>query len=210
VVFLTALLVLAIAFPYPTPFQYMVFRVVLALSAAGVAAFIPGSINVRVSHIGQAAGAIAVFLLIFAFSPANLLSQPQEPGDLRLLATDLAQSLTIVTPQENEIITTGEYNNMHGSLTRGIPKGYRLWILARNQYNYFLMYPPPEVAFSTKTWTQQNIRLATPGPWKLVVCIANNAGSEWLEARAKRSDWSGFPSAHEGIEVVKSVTVERR
>lgn len=210
VVFITVLLVLAIAFPYPTPFQYIVFRVVLGLAAAGVAAIIPGVLNVRVPKISQAAGAIAVFLLIYAFSPASLLSQPQGPDDLRHLAEDLAKSLTIIKPQENERITTDVYNEMQGALAREIPKRYRLWVLAKDQYNYFLMYPPPEVVFATKSWTQQNIRLATPGRWKLVVCIANNAGSQWLKSRDERRDSSGFPSLHEGIEVVKSVTVERQ
>jgi hypothetical protein len=42
VIFVIALLLLAIFFPEPTPFQYQVFRIVLALAAAGVAALIPG------------------------------------------------------------------------------------------------------------------------------------------------------------------------
>ena len=209
-VFITVLLVLAIAFPYPTPIQYMMFRIVLGLASAGVAAIIPGTLHVSVTKSAQAAGPIAVFLLIYFFSPASLVSQAQGPDDLHRIAEDLAKSLTIIKPQENERITTEVYNEMQGSLARKIPTGYRLWILSQDQYNYFLMYPPPAVVFATKAWTQQNIRLATPGRWKLVVCIANNAGSQWLESRADRRDWSGFPSIPESVEVVKSVTVERR
>lgn len=58
VVFVTALLTLAVLFSEPTPFQYTVFRIVLALAAAGVAAVIPGILNVNsaLSHFGQVVG----------------------------------------------------------------------------------------------------------------------------------------------------------
>jgi hypothetical protein len=76
VVFVVALLVLAIAFPTPTPFQYTVFRIVLALAAAGVAAMIPGFLNVELSPIKsmaiRAGGAVAVFVIVYFFNPAGL------------------------------------------------------------------------------------------------------------------------------------------
>lgn len=40
--FLVALLVLAIFFPNPSPFQYFVFRSVLSLAASGFATMLPG------------------------------------------------------------------------------------------------------------------------------------------------------------------------
>lgn len=73
VVFVITLLVLAIRFPHPTPFQYTVFRIVLALAAAGVAAFIPGFLDVRVSTFLTASGAFAVFAVVYFFSPAKLV-----------------------------------------------------------------------------------------------------------------------------------------
>lgn len=80
VVFIITLLVLAIAIPHPTPFQYIVFRMVLAISMAGVAAMIPGFINIqlnpRADIILRAGGAIAVFVITFFFSPAQLITEP--------------------------------------------------------------------------------------------------------------------------------------
>ena len=79
VVFVVGLIVLAITFPRPTPFQYNVFRVVLALAAAGVVAMIPGFINLEVSVIAglliRAGGALAVFAVVFFFNPAQLAIQ---------------------------------------------------------------------------------------------------------------------------------------
>jgi hypothetical protein len=72
VVFVTALLTLAVLFSEPTPFQYTVFRIVLALAAAGVAAVIPGILNVKLSFGVRAGGALAVFVIVYFFSPAAL------------------------------------------------------------------------------------------------------------------------------------------
>lgn len=68
-------LALALFVPDPTPFQYTVFRIVLALASAGVAAFIPGLIKASVGKAVKAGGAMAVFLIVFFFVPAGLPTQ---------------------------------------------------------------------------------------------------------------------------------------
>lgn len=76
VVFVIAMLVLAIVFPEPKPFQYLVFKSILSLAAAGVAAMIPGSLEVNVPNWLKAGGALAVFALVMHKSPADLVVQP--------------------------------------------------------------------------------------------------------------------------------------
>lgn len=76
VIFVIALLVLAIEFPKPEPFQYQVFKIVLALAAAGVAAMIPGFIEVDIPNWVKAGGALAVFVLVMYKNPAELISKP--------------------------------------------------------------------------------------------------------------------------------------
>ncbi|RZM81894.1 hypothetical protein [Leptolyngbya iicbica] len=77
---IVALLGIAFRTPNPTAFQFFVFRVVLALAAAGVAAIIPGLINVNISGIVKAGGAIAVFVLIYLLNPASLvIDDPRSP-----------------------------------------------------------------------------------------------------------------------------------
>lgn len=83
-IFITAMIVLAIRFPYPAPFQYMTFRVILALAAAGIAPFIPGLLEVQVSNAVKAGGAIGVFVIVYFFSPARLVSN-QNAVDLPAL-----------------------------------------------------------------------------------------------------------------------------
>lgn len=79
VAFVVAMLVLAIKFPRPSPFQYSVFRIVLSLAAAGAAAMIPGFININVNpstgFLIRAGGALAVFVIVFFFNPAQLAIQ---------------------------------------------------------------------------------------------------------------------------------------
>ncbi len=72
VIFVVVLLILAVKFPNPTPFQYTVFRIVLALAAGGVAAMIPGFLTLEVSKWLRAGGALAVFVVVYFYSPAGL------------------------------------------------------------------------------------------------------------------------------------------
>jgi len=76
VTFVALLVILAIKFPDPTPFQYTVFRTVLSLATAGAAAMIPGFIDIQVSAatklLLRAGGALAVFVIIYFINPARL------------------------------------------------------------------------------------------------------------------------------------------
>ena len=73
VTFLGILVILAIGFPTPTPFQYTAFRIVLALAAAGVAGMIPGFLSIVVSRWIRASGALAVFVIVYFYNPASLV-----------------------------------------------------------------------------------------------------------------------------------------
>ena len=75
VVFVGALLLLAIRFPHPSDFQYLVFRIVLALASAGIAALIPGFLEIELQTWLKAGGALAVFAIVYFKSPANLVKQ---------------------------------------------------------------------------------------------------------------------------------------
>ena len=78
VVFVTAMLLIVIKFPNPTPSQDRVFRIILSMAVAGVAAMIPGFISLEIDpNIGlllRAGGAIAVFVLVYFYNPAKLVS----------------------------------------------------------------------------------------------------------------------------------------
>lgn len=70
VIFVIALLAIAWNKPDPSDFQYTVFRAVLAIAIAGVAAVIPGFIEVKISNWLIAGGALAVFIVIYFWNPA--------------------------------------------------------------------------------------------------------------------------------------------
>ena len=72
VVFVATLLAIAVIVRHPTPFLYTVSRIILALAAAGVAAVIPGLLNVTVSTILTASGALGVFAIVYFFAPAAM------------------------------------------------------------------------------------------------------------------------------------------
>ena len=90
VAFVVVLLVLAFLVPHPTPFQYIIFRVVLALAVAGVAATIPGFLEVTVSDWLRAGGALAVFVVVYFNNPASLVVPKIEPDPTAMFPIVLA------------------------------------------------------------------------------------------------------------------------
>jgi hypothetical protein len=86
-IFVIVLLVTAMAVPNPSYFQLFVFRIVLALAAAGIAAIVPGLINFESKtplYAIRGGGALAVFLLVYLVNPPALLHSDNRaaiPGD---------------------------------------------------------------------------------------------------------------------------------
>ena len=77
IVFIVVLLLLALFIPTPTKFQYEIFRVVLALAAAGFAAILPGAISAKLPWGIGAVGSLAVFSIVYFFSPAKLIADTE-------------------------------------------------------------------------------------------------------------------------------------
>ncbi|KWB76391.1 hypothetical protein WL42_18410 [Burkholderia ubonensis] len=73
VTFIVVAIGLALYKPDPTKFQYTVFRTVLALAAAGFGAVVPGTIQVKVGKFVRAGGALALFVLVYFYAPAQLV-----------------------------------------------------------------------------------------------------------------------------------------
>jgi hypothetical protein len=95
VVFVVVLLVVSFSVPNPTPFQFIVFKVVLALAVAGVAAMIPGFIEFNIPTYVRAGGALAVFAIVFFKNPATLVIQKVDP-DFISVSTDSDQPLNVI------------------------------------------------------------------------------------------------------------------
>jgi hypothetical protein len=70
VAFIALLLVIAIFIPNPSSFQYTIFRIVLSLAAAGFVSMTPGFITAQVGNWVRGGGALAVFVVVYFFSPA--------------------------------------------------------------------------------------------------------------------------------------------
>lgn len=70
--FLILLIIIAFVTPDPTGFQYTIFRIVLALAAGGTVAAFPGFIEVKFGKWLRAGGALAVFVLVYFYSPAAI------------------------------------------------------------------------------------------------------------------------------------------
>jgi Protein of unknown function (DUF4019) len=92
VVFLATVLAIALFVKRPTPLLVTVVKIVLALAGSGVAATVPGflELSLQQSHLLmlRAGGAIAVFVILFFFVPAGLVGHTEDADDReRITAT---------------------------------------------------------------------------------------------------------------------------
>ena len=113
IVFVIVLLTLAILFPNPTAFQYTIFRTVLSLAAAGVAAMIPGIISLSVSKWLRAGGALAVFAAVYLYNPAALVSSA--PAQTTNIKGDQNQ---VINGNTGKISITNDKSSPKGAETK--------------------------------------------------------------------------------------------
>ena len=69
------ILLLVIFIPCPSASQYFVFRIVIALAAAGLASVIPGIFNINLTNGITAGGALAIFAVVYFFDPASSVGE---------------------------------------------------------------------------------------------------------------------------------------
>jgi hypothetical protein len=80
VTYVTVLLIVNLIIRSPSPTQYQTFRIILALAAGGVGSMIPGILQIDMK-VGakfalHAAGALALFVVVYFFSPGMPPSSP--------------------------------------------------------------------------------------------------------------------------------------
>jgi hypothetical protein len=102
--------------------------------------------------------------------------QAQAIEELRALASGVALDITIDNPAEGQVLPP-VYDDMEGSFRGSIPPNHYVWVLAKDRFDHFLMYPPTQVAHAAQRWSQTNVKLPSPGDWQLALCLANNDAS---------------------------------
>ena len=102
-IFIVTILVFTTVVKDPSPTALWTYRVILALAAGGVAAILPGFIDVKYKTFVQAGGAIGVFVLVLVAFPA-----PQ-PVAKKAEATPKEQSRDVVWPTEDPGFAARKY-----------------------------------------------------------------------------------------------------
>ena len=68
-IFLVTMLVFAVRYPNPEPFQLRVYITVLALAAGGVGAILPGKFDIKYKSLVRAGGALGLVALVYLNQP---------------------------------------------------------------------------------------------------------------------------------------------
>ena len=71
---LAVILILVIFIPCPSASQYFVFRIIIAIAAAGLATVIPGTLSIEIANGVKAGGALAIFAIVYFFDPASTVA----------------------------------------------------------------------------------------------------------------------------------------
>jgi hypothetical protein len=97
VVAVIAILALVVIHPHPSPAQFNVFRTVIALGGAGFALSLTGFLTVEVGssekNYIRAGGTLAVFVILYLFSPATRLGAGSDLPAPRTNADKVARRL---------------------------------------------------------------------------------------------------------------------
>lgn len=109
--FVAVIVAVALVNPSPSNFAYTVFRIVLALAAAGVGAVLPGFIAVHAGTWLRAGGAVALFVVVYFFSPvaATAIDPPPPPPPAH--TGKRAAELWLKS------IDSGEYSRAYGAMS---------------------------------------------------------------------------------------------
>ncbi len=102
VIFLSLILAIAILIPNPTRFQYEIFRITIALAAGGAAAVVPGILNVRIGSFITAGGALAVFVVVYFYSPAQLAVEEMHSNMNQDSSSFVRPIPTVVDPPDSQ------------------------------------------------------------------------------------------------------------
>jgi len=113
VVFIVAIMTIAILRPNPTAFEYTVFRIVIALAAAGIGAILPGFLDVSFKKWLRAGGALAVFAVVYFFAPAALPSTIDPP------IVEPSGDAKVASDQWLSLVDRGEYRQAYDSMAEG-------------------------------------------------------------------------------------------
>ncbi len=161
VTFVLILLGVAIFLPSPTDFQYLVVKIALALAAAGFAAILPGTISANLPTGISAVGPIAIFAIVFFFSPASLAVK--EPGSDSAKIKAFLQSLKFEPPLTNENQAREEISKLKEAVGSGTASGSR--VPSGNSVIEFLQKLDAENTYGKQVREMANRR---EGPWRPV------------------------------------------
>jgi hypothetical protein len=131
-IFIITILVFTAVVKDPSPTEVWTYRIILALAAAGVAAILPGFIDIKYKGFVQAGGAIGVFVLILLAFPAPDPTPKPAPAKAEAQASSEQVGQEIVWPTEDpdfvarkyvELVDEGKFLEAYEAVdkTMGIP-----------------------------------------------------------------------------------------
>lgn len=209
-IFCVALIFWSILQPTPSPAQYVVFRTILALSAAGVAAMVPGFINVDLNTkknlIIRASGALAVFVIVFFFNPAplELQSLPRNAS--------IKPNIKITSHSDGGIVNPTE--TVEGE-SKNIPLRAKIWLVVYS-YSDQMFYPHLMAAVieNSGKWINYEISIGSSidsgKKFDIVPLLLDENSLIEFQNYVSNAERHGLTRLPQGVQPFGKITVKRR
>jgi hypothetical protein len=130
------------------------------------------------------------------------LSGADAPADWTSLPRAVIQS-----PLNGESVSAAWFE-VTGALRAWSPGG-EMFLFAKDEFGWYLQWPPVQLDRARKTFMQKNVRLGSIGEWELHLIAANPSASHQFHLQASRGDWSGLPSLPSGAVSIDSIVVNK-
>jgi hypothetical protein len=98
--------------------EYTIFRIIIALAAAGVGAILPGFLDVRFKNWLRVGGALALFVVVYFFAPAAI------PANDPSLGPGPTSDAKIRADEWLLLVDQNNFNGAYGSMADGFRTRY--------------------------------------------------------------------------------------
>ena len=119
----------------------------------------------------------------------------------------------IESPANGSALPPAEFYEVKGTIAsqRGLDGRTLLVFVQDHPYgNFYLSWPPVELNRRNGAWSASNVRLATPGTWRIHLATVTPSAERAIRGRVRNRSFGAMPALPPGSAVHTSIRVVRR
>jgi hypothetical protein len=192
--------------PVSDPGQFWILRVLASISAAGVAAVVPGFLAVRLSimtgAIVRGGGALAVFATVYLVNPPHVVSSASTEKEVEMIGDYKSDRLNDAEREADAILLKEPHNPKALNVKGGIEFYRKNFQRARELFEQAHNYDPGDI-FYPMNLAYAEIEVGAPLKAIETLSHINDGKPDWYYAVGRAELYAGdFPAAERDLELV--------